>query len=62
MSPPAIWIAKAAYSTLAWRPIISCLCGDLEAASNWLDSQLRKIANEVPIYLQYSQELVNSQK
>jgi hypothetical protein len=46
--------------TLAWRPIISCVGGELEAASNWLDYQLRKIANAVSTYLRDSQEAITS--
>jgi hypothetical protein len=47
---------------LAWRPIIRGVCGELEAASKWLDYQLRKIANAVPTYLRDSQEAVTSLK
>jgi hypothetical protein len=47
---------------LAWRPMISCVCGELEAASKWLDYQPRKVANAVPTYLCDSQEAVNSLK
>jgi hypothetical protein len=47
---------------LAWRPIISCVCGKLEAASKWLYYQLRKIANAVPAYFRDSQEAVTSLK
>jgi hypothetical protein len=45
---------------LAWRPIIGCVGGELEAASKWLDYQLRKIANTVPTYLRDSQEAITS--
>jgi hypothetical protein len=31
---------------LVWRPIISCVCGELEAASKWLDYQLRSMVGE----------------
>jgi hypothetical protein len=43
---------------LVWRPIISCVGGELESASKWLDYQLRKITNAVPSYLRDSQEVI----
>jgi hypothetical protein len=45
---------------LAWRPIIRCVCGELEAVSKWLDYPLRRIAKKVPTYLRDSQETVDS--
>jgi hypothetical protein len=45
---------------LAWRSIISCVCGELEAISKWLDYQLRRITKKVPTYLRDSQEAVDS--
>jgi hypothetical protein len=45
---------------LAWCPIISCVGGELEVASKWLDYQLRQIANAVPTYLRDSQEVITS--
>jgi hypothetical protein len=53
-------LAKLHKVPLAWRPIISCVGGELEAASKWLDYQLRKIANAVPTYLRDSQEVITS--
>jgi hypothetical protein len=53
-------LPKLHKAPLAWIPIISCVCGELEAASKWLDYQLRKISNAVPTYLRDSQEVITS--
>jgi hypothetical protein len=47
---------------LAWSHIISCVCGELEGVSTWLDYQLRKLANAVPTYIHDSHEADNSLK
>ena len=53
-------LSKLHKKPLAWRPIISCVCGELEAVSKWLDYQLRRITKYVPTYLRDSQEAVDS--
>jgi hypothetical protein len=44
---------------LAWRLIISCVCGELEAVSKWLNYKLRRITKQVPKYRRDSQEAVD---
>jgi hypothetical protein len=41
---------------------ISCVCREVDAASTWLEYQLRKLATAVPTHLQDSQEAVASFK
>jgi hypothetical protein len=52
-------LPKLHKNPLAWRPTISCVCGELEAVSKWLDFQLRRITKQVPTYLRESQEAVD---
>jgi hypothetical protein len=53
-------LPKLQKNPLAWQPLISCVCGELEAVSKWLDFQLRRITKQVPTYLRDSQEAVDS--
>jgi hypothetical protein len=59
-NPSTLRTSSATQKPQAWQPIISCVCGELEAVSKWLDFQLRWITKKVHTYLRDSQEAVDS--